>query len=338
MSDYDQLEFRHLKYIQAVGEERTFTAAAERVHTTQSNISNQIAALEGSLDVLLFHRERDGAIPTPFGEVLIACARDLLQVREDVIEMLKALRTGDITPLRIGYSSLVEKRTLGSLMETTRRLLPHCEIHSEGDDIQDLEARVGSGELDGALVTLPIEHHSDLTTCIVEREKLCVCMRSDDPLAEHEAVPTHLLNGRLGIFQYPLVHKGAYVRLLELLKGVGITPKPSKPTTNSEHVQWMVQEGQCLAFVRSGARLLTGLTSRPIHGANWTIDTALILKPVSQHPALALLLRELRKKAGEIGSMWPPQRASDKVAKAGKKGPASARLKANKSMSLFEAS
>jgi len=338
MSDYDQLEFRHLKFIQAVAEERSFTAAATKVHTTQSNVSTQIGQLEELLDLEIFTRDRDGATPTPYGEVLIACARDLLQVRQDVIEMLKGLRTGAITPLKLGYSSLIEKRTLGSIIEKARRLFPHCEILSEGDEIQSLEQRVGSGELDGALVTLPIEHNSDLTTCIVEREKLLVCMRSDDPLAEHEAIPSHLLNGRISIFQYPKVHEAAYRRIMELLFGLGITPKASNPTTNRDHIQWMIQEGQCLAFFRSGARLLTGLTMRPIHGADWTIDTALILKPTSQHPALALLLRELRKRTGEIGSFWAPAQSATLEHQPKQRSPLSVRRKGTGSMSLFKTS
>ena len=83
---------------------------------------------------------------------------------------------------------------------------------------------------------------------------------------------------------------------------------------------------------------MPGLVTRPIHGAAWTIDTALILKPVSQHPALALLLRELRKRAGEIGSVWAPKKPSDKERKSIKKSPLSVKAKAAASMSLFEAS
>jgi molybdate transport repressor ModE-like protein len=58
--DYDQLEFRHLKYLQAIAEEGTITAAATRVHITQSAISTQIRQLEELFDVELLHRERDG--------------------------------------------------------------------------------------------------------------------------------------------------------------------------------------------------------------------------------------------------------------------------------------
>lgn len=45
-SDYDQLEFRHLKYIKAIAEEGGFTAASDRVHITQSTISAQVKQLE----------------------------------------------------------------------------------------------------------------------------------------------------------------------------------------------------------------------------------------------------------------------------------------------------
>src|SRR5260370_26593963 len=174
-----------------------------------------------------------GVSLTPYGDVLLVFARDLLQVRADVIDMLMALRTGEITLLKIGYSSLVEKRTLHSLVETTRSLFPHCEILSDGDAIQNLEARVGDGELDGALVTLPIEHNSDLTTCIVERERLFVCVRSDDRLAAHESIPAHELNGKLGLFVYPSVHRAAHLRLVELLSN-GITPNKCNLKTNQE--------------------------------------------------------------------------------------------------------
>jgi molybdate transport repressor ModE-like protein len=338
MIDYDQLEFRHLKYLQAIAEEGTITAAAARVHITQSAISTQIKQLEELFDVELLNRERDGVTLTPHGEILLAYGRDLLQGREDVVDMLNTLKTGEMTALKLGFSALVEKKTLETIISTTRRIFPYCEVLADGDEVEDLETRVGSGELDGALVTLPIEHNSDLMTCTIEKVPLVVCMRADDPLASHEAIPTHLLTGKLGIFQYQKAHRAAYSRLLELFKSVGIEPRPTKPTMNREHIQWTVLEKQGYALVREGARLMPGLTTRPIHGVEWTIDTALVLKPSSQHPALAMLLREFRKRAIDLGSIWIPQLPQSLTSSNGKKQPKSVRAKHGHSLSLFEAS
>jgi len=204
-----------------------------------------------------------------------------------------------------------------------------------GDEIEELETLVGSGELDGALATLPIVHNSDLMTCTIEKVPFVVCMRADDPLAVHEAIPAHLLNGKLGIYLYQKVHHAAYARLLELFKFVGIEPRS---TTNREHIQWTVIERQGCALVREAARLMPGLTTRPIHGVEWTIDTALILRPSPQHPALAMLLREFRKRAVDLGSNWVPELPQYQVGSSGKKKPKHVKAKAAHSLSLFEAS
>ena len=132
MIDYDQLEFRHLKYLQAIAEEGTITAAAARVHITQSAISTQIKQLEELFEVELLHRERDGVTLTPHGEIILVHGRDLLQGRVDVVDMLSALKAGNITDLNLGFSSLVDKKTLDTIISTTRRIFPYCEVHADG--------------------------------------------------------------------------------------------------------------------------------------------------------------------------------------------------------------
>jgi DNA-binding transcriptional LysR family regulator len=331
MSDYDQLEFRHLKYIKAVAEERSFT----RVHITQSTISTQIKHLEEFFGIDFFSREPVEL--TPFGVLLLAAGEDLLELREEIVDMLLALRTGEITPLRLGFSSLVEMETLHSITETIRRFFPYCDIYTDGDEIQALVDRVDAGDLDGALVTLPVEHRSDLTTCIVERDPLYVCMRSDDPLAAHQAIPAHLLNGKLSLFQYPKVHHAAHVRLLELLHGVGVTPRKANPNANRDQIQWMVHQGQCYALFRKGSRLMPGLTCRPIHGIDWTIDTAVILKPKSQHPALVMLMREVRKRSVQTSPKWARTKSVVDAPRALKKKPQSVTGNSKNARSLHRA-
>ena len=101
---------------------------------------------------------------------------------------------------------------------------------------------------------------------VLERERLVVCLRSDDPLAGDMAISPAALDGKLSIFDYQRYHPAAYARIIELLEELGITPRPCTPTMNSEHIQWMVREGMGYALVRAGRPLIEGLASRPIAG------------------------------------------------------------------------
>jgi hypothetical protein len=127
-------------------------------------------------------------------------------------------------------------------------------------------------------------------------EKLVVCLRKDDPLAQHEALAPEQLSGQLGIFSDPRHHPRAHARLLEMLEEQGITPRISNPTFNAEHVQWMVRHHVCLALVREREPLDSELTTRPIRDVNWTVDSALVYKPEQRQMALPLLLHELERR------------------------------------------
>lgn len=295
MSVDDNLEYRHLKYVIAVAETGSMSAAAARLHVAQSAISEQICAIEDILEIRIFVRNRDGCTLTTEGEALLPFAYAAVEDRKHIIQTLQAIHAGSLTPLRLGFSSFVEKKLLETVTQTYRNLLPGCEILPESGDTDELALRIHDDGLDAAIVTLPIDGDG-LQIKILEREQLLVCLRSDDPLAGDVAIPSAALDGKLSIFDYQRYHPAAYARIVEMLEELGIAPRPSTPTMNSEHIQWMVTEGMGYALVRAGRPLLQGLVRRPIADAYWTVDSALISKTGKQHPALPLLIRELTKR------------------------------------------
>ena len=58
------MDLRHLETLLAIQDTGSFTGAADRLHTVQSNVSDQIRQLEDELGVTLFTRGRRGAVPT----------------------------------------------------------------------------------------------------------------------------------------------------------------------------------------------------------------------------------------------------------------------------------
>jgi DNA-binding transcriptional LysR family regulator len=59
------LSLSGLQALVAVIEEESFTKAAERLNATQSGVSQQIAKLEGALDVVLLRRGPPRGAPPP---------------------------------------------------------------------------------------------------------------------------------------------------------------------------------------------------------------------------------------------------------------------------------
>lgn len=70
--DWDKLRIFH-----AVAEAGSFTHAGERLNLSQSAVSRQISALEGSLKVPLFHRHARGLVLTEQGDLLYRTAHEV---------------------------------------------------------------------------------------------------------------------------------------------------------------------------------------------------------------------------------------------------------------------
>lgn len=294
MSIDDHLEFRLLKYIVAIAEAGTFSGAAALLHVSQPTLSTQIRTLEDILEVRLFDREHGNTLTTE-GRVMLRYCISTLETRRHFIQTLQAIHCAKVMPLRLGFSPFVQQALLRLISDTYKELLPGCDILPESGDTDEITNRMHESQLDAAILTLPIVGEG-LHVTMLESERLVVCMRSNDPLADYNEVPATELNGKISIFAYQRHHPVAYNRLLEMFHEVGITPRPCNPTMNLDHVQWMVREGHCYSLIRIGRSLASGLVTRPIAGVNWTIDTAFISKANDENPALNLFVEELENR------------------------------------------
>lgn len=304
MSLDDHLEFRLLKYFVAIAEAGTFTAAAARLHVAQSAVSTQIRTLEEILNVRLFDRLHGNTL-TAEGRLLLRYAQSSLKTREHVVQTLQAIHSATLLPLRLGFSFFIQKGLLRSVCDVYKDLLPDCEMILENGDTDELIDRLRKDRLDVAVLTLPVAGNN-LEIHILERERLLVCMRSTDPLADYDAVPPSVLNEKICVFSYQRHHNAAYVRLLEMFREIGITPHPCQPTLNLDHVQWMVNEGTCYSLIRASRPLAKGLVTRPIAGVDWTIDTAIVTNAGTDNPALSLFVDELKVHFRQMGG--PPEK------------------------------
>ncbi|HEV2618704.1 MAG TPA: LysR family transcriptional regulator [Acidobacteriaceae bacterium] len=295
MAIYDHLEFRHIVYIMAIADQGSFSRAADKVHVAQSALSQQISDLEDLYGVRFFNRGRHGAVLTPEGQSFCNFGQQMLELREEAINSIKAVRETTSKPFRLGFSQFVEHGVLHTVSQAYRELFPEGEVLAEGNDNDELLRRLKSGELDAALVTLPLGF-GGLSAQPVMHERMVVLIRKDDPLAEQSELSSSDLTGKLAIFSDPRHHLSAHTKLLEMLEEQNIQPKITTPTFNFEHIQWMVSERMCLALVRENEVLRDTLTTRQIANVTWTIDSAIVYRQEDRQGALSLLLKDLSRR------------------------------------------
>src|SRR5204862_7274253 len=108
-----RMKLRDLHILMIVVQAGAMGKAAQRLNTTQPNISRSIADLEHALGVRLLDRHRQGIEPTEYGRALLDCGvavSDDLRQGVKSIEFLASPAAGEARP----GSSPFPARTLGS--------------------------------------------------------------------------------------------------------------------------------------------------------------------------------------------------------------------------------
>lgn len=316
---YDWAEFRHFLYLLKILEEGGLHRAAEVLHTSQPNLTVQARQFQDNASVTLFRKAKSGRIyPTEAGEAFKALAPLVLDIRDEVIDALIAIDRGGLEAIRLGCSSLVDQELFKDFCSLHKELLPNCAIRASHEDTLQLADEVLAGNIDAALVTLPVTH-SDLRVEILRQDRLVVCMRKDDQLASKATLDVNDLQDKLAVLYHPQRHPDAHQRLLELLSDAGINIEEYSVASHPTEMQMLVEEGYGFALIREGTSLSEHLTTRRIIGVDWTVDIAAIFHR-RQHPkTIPVLVRKLQKKI---------QRATP--ASGQKKPPASVRPEAEK--------
>lgn len=305
---YDWAEFRHFRYLLTVLEKQGFRTAAEELHTSQPNLTVQARQFQENASVRLFRRLKDGRIrPTESGMAFIELARSLLEMREEVIDALVAIERGQISTIRLGSTALVDQELFRSFCSIHKTILPTASVRPTHGDTAHLAEEILAGTVDAAVVTLPF-NDPNLHVEELRRDRLLVCLRKDHPLASRAALKAGDLQDNLAILYHPQRHPDAHHRLLELLADAGVLIEEYSRASHPSEMQALVKEGYGFSLIREGTRLDDELTTRPIVGVDWTVDTAVIYHKRWRPKTIPLLVRKFKKQYGTGLSELGPKR------------------------------
>jgi DNA-binding transcriptional LysR family regulator len=181
------MQLHQLRYVVTVAEERRFTRAAARLHVAQPSISSAVAALEHELGAPLFHRERSEVTLTGAGEAFLPWARQVLadcEAGAAAVRDLLGLRRGRLV---LGATPSLTTNLLPAVLARFHTDYPGVELTVHEAGSQDLVDRLGKGEMDLAVVILPVDRPWVESRPLME-EELVLAVDPGHPLAERRQV------------------------------------------------------------------------------------------------------------------------------------------------------
>lgn len=152
------MEFQQLRYFIAVAETENFTRAAERSHVSQPSLSQQILKLESEVGHKLFHRLGRRAVLTEAGAAFLDRARRIVFEVENAAKELSDHPNLE-RRLTVGAVQTVMPYLITPLIAELRTSHPNLLIDAREDFRSNLVRAVVEGELDLAVVPLPMVEH-----------------------------------------------------------------------------------------------------------------------------------------------------------------------------------
>lgn len=278
------MNLRDLRYLVALDEHRHFGRAAEASFVSQPTLSTQLKKLEDELGVQLIERGNPVML-TEVGRAIVTRAREVLREVEQIREEARRHRDPEAGSLRLGLFPTLGPYLLPHVMPQLRARFPQLELYLVEEKTELLLQMLQHGELDAAILALPVEVHGAIEQEVLFDEPFVLALPADQPPPLHLPVPVPELKAQSLL----LLEEGHCLRdqALEVCTRAGARERSGFRATSLETLRQMVAAGV-------GMTLLPVLSVKP---------------PVATNPSLRLLPFEAPAPRRTLGLLWRRQSA-----------------------------
>jgi DNA-binding transcriptional LysR family regulator len=250
------MELRELRFFVAAAEEGGLSAAARRLHLSQSALSQAMQGLERQLGVELLVRTTRGIQLTDAGSVLLREARDLLAHHDRAVAaVVPGSRVGG--SLRVGVPLELPPELLTGAVAQLGDLMPEVTVHLLHMSTAEQVSALREGSLDVAFVRecLPTEAYDAL---LVVEEKLGVLLRTE--VATELAEDGNVRLEKLGALRWVAFNRAEapawYDQVRAILRSHGVVDEDLSGRDSpliSEVKYAAVQSGQAFTLAPAGS-------------------------------------------------------------------------------------
>lgn len=146
------IKTQQLRYLAAVYDEGSITAAAHRVNATQSGVSMRIREFEEWLGVSFFERTPTGVVPTKIGDIVYQRATRILREIDELEQDVLSARGQIGGRVRAGIMPTFSRSILAPTLIEFGERHPFVDVQISEGYSEMLTHRVSNGELDFAVV------------------------------------------------------------------------------------------------------------------------------------------------------------------------------------------
>lgn len=241
------MQVNRLKYFVAVAQQGNFSAAAEKLYTTQSAVSKQVLALERELEVTLFDRTHRRVVLTKQGEIVLRHAERVLADYREMISELRDVREQEGGKLSIASIPVMRQYGITDLVGRFRK---------DNSDI-----RMSVGEMEGGEILSALKQ-GRYDMAFLRLEQLTDLSYESIPLAndvltallpvQHElAGLSEISLARLKDEPFLLLNEGTLLRgmCIEACQRSGFTPSVAYSGTRNENIAELVAMGMGVSLV-----------------------------------------------------------------------------------------
>lgn len=289
------MEIHQLRYFAAIVDEGTFTAAALRLHVSQSGVSTQVAKLELELGQQLLDRSGRQIRLTPAGEAVLPLAKNALAALEAIRHTVAEFADAVCGRVRLG---MIMGCSIPAFLDTIADLghtRPGIEVSLHEGYSDDLQAQVLAGSLDLALIGYAGGIAPGLEAGIVIDEPITAAVPAGHPLDRPDLHLGDLRDERVLCLSPGTGIRAAYEdSCREIGLGAHVDIDASSPVT----LLRLAERGAGVAVLSASSTQGSSLRTVPLTDAVTHARLGLITRRGQQSPATRLLrarlLAELR--------------------------------------------
>ncbi|MEV7512226.1 LysR family transcriptional regulator [Streptomyces sp. NPDC091201] len=284
------MEIHQLRYFAAIVDEGTFTAAARRLHVSQSGISTQVAKLESELGQQLLDRSGRRIRLTAAGEAVLPLAKNALATVEAITHTAAEFAEAVRGRVRLG---MIMGCAIPAFLDTVAdvgRTHPGVEISLHEGPSDDLQAQALSGSLDLALIGYAGTVAAGLEASVVIDEPITAAVPAGHPLARPD-----LCLGALRREKILCLSPGTGIRAAyeDSCHRIGLDPRVDIDASSPATLLRLAERGAGVAVLSASSAQGTALRTVPFTDAATHARLGLVTRRGPHSPAVQLLRNRL---------------------------------------------